>query len=181
MKCSLGISHFLEENSSLSHSIVFSISLHWSLRKAFLSLLIILWNYAFKWVYFSFSPFLSLLFFSQLFVSPPQTTILHFFFLGMVLVTSSCTMSRTSVHSSSGICLSDLIPWINLSFLLYKHKEFDLGHTWMVYWFTFLQFKSEFCNKEFMISFIHCQINTCQPHLIFKRIQWCKLYKTEKL
>ena len=38
MKCSLGISNFLEEISSLSHSVV-SISLHWSLRKAFLSLL----------------------------------------------------------------------------------------------------------------------------------------------
>ena len=34
---------------------------------------------------------------------------LHFFFLGMVLITASCTMSRTSIHSSSGT-LSDLIP-----------------------------------------------------------------------
>ena len=50
MKCSLVISNFLEEISSLSHSIVFSISLHWLLRKAFLSLLAILWNSAFKWV-----------------------------------------------------------------------------------------------------------------------------------
>ena len=33
-----------------------SISLHWSLRKAFLSLLPILWDSAFKWVYLSFSP-----------------------------------------------------------------------------------------------------------------------------
>ena len=32
------------------------ISLHWSLRKAFLSLLAILWNSAFKWVYLSFPP-----------------------------------------------------------------------------------------------------------------------------
>ena len=32
------------------------ISLHWSLRKAFFSLLAILWNSAFKWVYLSFSP-----------------------------------------------------------------------------------------------------------------------------
>ena len=40
-----------------------SISLHWSLRKAFLFLLA-LWNSAFKWVYLSFSrlPFTSLLF-----------------------------------------------------------------------------------------------------------------------
>ena len=35
-----------------------SLSLHWSLRKAFLSLLAILWISAFKWVYFSFSPLL---------------------------------------------------------------------------------------------------------------------------
>ena len=33
-----------------------SISLHWSLRKAFLSLLAILWNSAFRWVYLSFPP-----------------------------------------------------------------------------------------------------------------------------
>ena len=41
-----------------------SISLHWSLRMAFLSLLAILWNSAFKWVYLSFCPllFASLLF-----------------------------------------------------------------------------------------------------------------------
>ena len=40
MKCSLGIFNFLEEISSLSHSILFSsISLHWSLKKAFLSIL----------------------------------------------------------------------------------------------------------------------------------------------
>ena len=42
----------------------FSITLHWTPREAFLSLLAILWNYAFKWVYHSFSPLLlaSLLF-----------------------------------------------------------------------------------------------------------------------
>ena len=58
----------------LKRSLVFpillfsSISLHWSLRKAFLSLLAILWNSAFKWVLsflfsfaFSFSSFLSYL------------------------------------------------------------------------------------------------------------------------
>ena len=39
------------------------ISLHWSLRKAFLSLLAILWKSAFEWVYLSYSlPFISLLF-----------------------------------------------------------------------------------------------------------------------
>ena len=29
----------------------------------------------------------------------------HFFFLGMVLITASCTMSGTSIHSTSGTLL----------------------------------------------------------------------------
>ena len=68
----------------LKRSLVFpilllsSISLHWSLRKAFLSLLAILWNSAFRWKYLSFSPlpFASPLL--KLFVRPPQTIILPF-------------------------------------------------------------------------------------------------------
>ena len=43
------------------------------------------------------------------------------------VVTASCTMLEISVHSSS-LCLSDLIPWIFLTSLLYNHKRFDLGH-----------------------------------------------------
>ena len=104
-KCSLGISSFLEEISILSHSLVSSISLHWSLRKAFLSLLAIPWKSAFRWVYLSFSPFpLSSLFFPAncKASSDNHFDILYFFFLGMVLNTASCTMSPTSVHSSSG-------------------------------------------------------------------------------
>ena len=54
----------------LKRSLVFpillfsSISLHWLLKKAFLSLLALLWNSALKWVYLSFSslPLVSLLF-----------------------------------------------------------------------------------------------------------------------
>ena len=73
MKCSLGISNFLEKISSLSRSIVFLYFFACSLKKA-LSLLSILWNSAFSWVY----PLcLSLLFF-QKFIRPPQTTILPF-------------------------------------------------------------------------------------------------------
>ena len=54
---------------------------------------------------FPFLLYLSLIFFSHLLEKLPQTTILpflHFLFLGMVLITASCTMSQTSVHSSSG-------------------------------------------------------------------------------
>ena len=56
MNSSLGISNFLEEISSLPILLLSCISLHWSLRKAFLSLLAILWNSALKYVYVSFSP-----------------------------------------------------------------------------------------------------------------------------
>ena len=100
----------LRYQGRLKRSLVFptllfsSISLHWSLRKAFLSLHAILWNFAFKQVYLSFSP----LPFASLFTaickasSDSHFAFWHFFFWGMVLIPVSCTMSRTSVHSSSG-------------------------------------------------------------------------------
>ena len=150
MKYSLGISNYLEEISSPSHSIVFlfilffqCISLHWSLRKAFLSLLAILWNSAFKCVYFSFSalPFFSLAFLAICKASS-DNLFAFFFFLGMVLIMASCTEFQTFIHSSSGTCLSDLIPWIYLSLPLYSHKEFDLCHIWVIKWFFLLFFLS---------------------------------------
>ena len=124
----------------LKCSLVFSIllfssmSLHWWLRKSFLSLLVILWTSAFQWVYLFFSPFpfASLLFSAICKASSDHHfAFLHLFFLGMVLITASCTTSWTSVHSSSGT-LSDLIPWIYLSLPLYNCKGFDLAHIWMV-------------------------------------------------
>jgi len=90
----------------LKRSLVFpimlfsSISLHWSLRKAFLSLLAILWNSAFRCLYLSFAPllFASLLFTAICKASPDSHfAFLHFFSMGMVLIPVSGTMSRTSV------------------------------------------------------------------------------------
>ena len=71
---------FLKSSLFFPILLFFSISLHWSLRKAFLSLLAVLWNSAFRWIYifFSFLLCLLLLFFSQLFVRSPQTPILLF-------------------------------------------------------------------------------------------------------
>ena len=54
-----------------------SLSLHWSLRKAFLSLIAILWNSVFKRECLFLLCFL-LLFFAELFVRLPQTAILLF-------------------------------------------------------------------------------------------------------
>ena len=124
----------------LKRSLVFPIllfsfiSLHWSLRRTFLSLLAILWNSAFKWEYLSFG---HLLFTSLLSTaickasSDNHFAFLYFFFLETVLIPVSCTMSWTSVHNYSGT-LSGLIPWIYLSLLLYNCKVFDIGHTWIL-------------------------------------------------
>ena len=58
MKCSLGISNFLEDISSLSRSIVFLYFFAFIAEEGFLALLAILWNSVFKWVYLSFPPLL---------------------------------------------------------------------------------------------------------------------------
>ena len=71
-------------------------------KKAFLATL---WNSAFKWVCLSFSPLLlaSLLFTAICKASSDSHfAFLLFFFIGMVLFPVSCTVSQTSVNSSSG-------------------------------------------------------------------------------
>ena len=105
----------------------FSITLHWSLKKSFLSILAVLQNSAFRWVYLSFSPLpLASLLFTAICKASSDShfAFLHFFSMGMVLMPASCTVLRTSVHSSSGT-LSDLIAWIYLSLPLYNFKGFD--------------------------------------------------------
>ena len=96
---------FLKRSLDFPILLFSSISLHWSLRKAFLSFLAILCNSASKWVYLSFSPLpLASFLFSAIYkaLSDNCFAFLHFFFLGMVLITASCTMSWTFIHSSSG-------------------------------------------------------------------------------
>ena len=88
-----------------------SISLHWSLRNALLSLLAILWNSAFRWLYLSFSPlpFTSLLCTAICKASPDSYFVfLYFFSMGTVLIPVSCTMSRTSIHCSSGTLIHQI-------------------------------------------------------------------------
>ena len=88
MKCFLDNSNLLEEISSLFSLLFSSVSLHGSLRKAFLSLLAILWNSAFSWIYRSFSPLLFTFAFHLSAIckalSDNHFAFLHFFFLGMV-------------------------------------------------------------------------------------------------
>ena len=106
MEYSLDISNFLEEISSLSNSIVFLCFFALTLRKAFLSLLAIIWNSEFKCVYLSFSPlpFASLLFSAICKASSDNHfAFLHLFFLGMILITASF-----QCHESLSMVLQDV-------------------------------------------------------------------------
>ena len=104
MKYSLDISNFLGEILTFQfyYFLLLLCFCHWR-RPYYLS-----W-YSLEFciqlgIFFPFFPCLSLLFFPQIFVKPPQTATLPsctFFFLGMVLVTASCTVLGTSVHNSS--------------------------------------------------------------------------------
>ena len=86
----------------LKRSLVFpillfsSISLHWLLRKAFLSLLAVLWNSAFKWVCLFFSP---LLFASLLFT--PIFLSYWYFIIDTLINFIDCidTLLLTTVHT----------------------------------------------------------------------------------
>ena len=105
MKCSLDISNFLEEISSLSHSIVLLYFFALITEKSFLLSPAILWNSAFRGICLSFSPLpLASILFSVICKAylDNHFAFLHFFFLRMALITASCTMSWTSIHSSSG-------------------------------------------------------------------------------
>ena len=103
----------LKEISNFSNWLFSSISLHWSLSKALLFLLAILWNSVFKWVYLSFPPLLFASLLSHLFVMPPQTASFLFcicfswgwsWFLSPV----QCHELPSTVHQA--LCLSDLVP-----------------------------------------------------------------------
>jgi len=75
----------------LKRSLVFpillfsSMSLHWSLRTAFLSLLAILWNSSFRWVYLSFSPLLfAFLLFTAIYKASSDSYFAFFVFISLL-------------------------------------------------------------------------------------------------
>ena len=77
MKCSLGSLIFLKKSLIFPILLFSSISLHWSLRNTYLSLLFFGTLHSNRYI-FPFLLGLSLLFLFQLFVRPPQTAILPF-------------------------------------------------------------------------------------------------------
>ena len=104
-----------------------SISLHWSVRKTFLSFLAILWNSAFRWIIFLFLLCLSHLF-SHLFVMPPQTTVLPFrisFSQGWFWSSPPVQCYQPLSIVLQALYLSDLITWIYFSLPLNNHKGFE--------------------------------------------------------
>ena len=148
MKCSLGISNFLEELSGLSHSIVLLYFFALITEEGFyLSFLLFGSLHSDRYI-FPFLSFLLLLFFS-LFVRPPQTTILPF------CISSSWgwSWSLPPVQNDEppsivlqALCLSDLIPRICLTLPLYNHR--DLIYVipeWSSGFPYFLQFKWDLC------------------------------------
>ena len=99
---------------------------HWG-RLSYLSLLFFGTLHLNGYLSFSPLPFASLLFSAICKASSDNHfAFLHFFFLGMVLITASYTMLQTSVHNSSGT-LSDLIPWIYLSLDPVIHTNLIIG------------------------------------------------------
>ena len=130
MKCSPSISNFLEGISSLPYSIEFLYLLHCSLKKAFLFLLAILFSGNLHSVGHIFPfyplPLVSLLLSAICKVSSDNHyAILHFFFLGMILVTASCTMLQTSVHCSSDILSTRSNPSNLFATFTVNHKRLN--------------------------------------------------------
>ena len=106
MECSLGSSTFLEVILSFPF---YCFLYFFALRKSFLSLLDILWNSTFKWVYLPFSP---LFFASLVFTALSKASLdshfafLHFFFLRYQFssVAQSCpTFCDPMNHSTPGL------------------------------------------------------------------------------
>ena len=112
-KCSLNISNFLEEISSLPLLLFSSVSLHYSFKEAFLSLLVIVRNSVFSWVYPSLSPlpFISLLSSAVYKASSDnQFSFLTFLFLGIGFGHCLLYNLQISVHNSSGTLSSRSNP-----------------------------------------------------------------------
>ena len=104
---------FLKKSLVFPVLLFFSFSLHWSLRKTFLSLFTILWNSAFRCLYLSFSPLLFSYLLLQLFVRTPQMAILLFcisFPWGWSWSLSPVQCREPHSIVNQELCLSDLGP-----------------------------------------------------------------------
>ena len=126
---SLGIYNFLEKITSLSHSIVFLYLFALITdRLSYLSLLFFGTLRSNGYI-FPYLLCLSLLFFSQLFVRPPQRTVLPFCISFSWGWSWSLPLVQCHEHPSIVLQALCLIPWIYFSFPLYNHEGFALLHS----------------------------------------------------
>ena len=128
MKCSLGISDFLEEISSLSHSIVFLYFFTLITEEGFLISPFYSLELCIQMDIFPFLLCLSLLFFTQPFVRPPQTTILPFAFLFLVGVLHHLSASHLAILVS---------PWLLAVWQLSHNKSFHFYISHIEKWCSF--------------------------------------------
>ena len=146
----LGISNFLEEIPSLSHSVVFLYFFALIAEEGFListccSLeLCIQMGISFLFSFaFSFSSFLSYFKAS----SDNYFAFLHFFFLVMVLTTAFCAKSQTSIHSSSGTLPDPLCVHFPLGHQFTQFSQFHWDHG--IHYWLFCQYSPLPC---FLVS-----------------------------
>ena len=146
MKFSLGISNFLEEISSLSHSIVFLYFLALITEEGFLISPCYSLELSIQ-MDISFLFFFAFHFFSHLFVRPPQTSILPFWISsswGWIWSLPPIQCHELSSIVLQALCLSDLIPCIYLSLPLYDHKGFKSYLNDLMVFPTFFSFSLNF-------------------------------------
>ena len=190
MKCSIDMSNFLEAISSLSNTIIcnFFALFKEGLKKTFFSPLAFLLNSAFSWIYHSFPPlpFTSLSAVICKTSADNHFAFVHFFFLGMVLLTAFYTMLWTSFHSSSGTLSTRSNTWsichlhcIIIRYLIQVIPEWPRGFAY------FSQFKPEFFKEEFMVwatassrssfSWLHISIFSFKENNLISvlTIWWC--------
>ena len=123
MKCSLGISNFLEDISSLSFLLFSSISLHCSLRSlSCLSLLFFGTLHSVGYIFPFPLPVASLLFSVICKASSDNHFAFLHFSLGWFWSLNSVQCYKPASIVFQALCLSDLIPWIYLSLPLCNCK-----------------------------------------------------------
>ena len=157
------VSSFLEEITSLSQSVVFLYFFVLITEEDFLISLLFFGTLNSKGYIFSFLLCLSLLFFHNYLYGLLRQPFCLFeflfvFFWGegvgeMVLITASCTVSQTSIHSSSAtlsIRSKPLYLFVMSTVWLQGIWFRSYLHCWLVFP-TFLNLSLNFNNKEFMI------------------------------
>ena len=121
MKCSLGILIVLKRSLAFPIVLFSSISLHCSLRKAFLSLLTFFGTLHSNGCIFPFLLCLSVLFSAICKASSDRVCLFAFLFLWDCFDHHLLYSVMNLYMVLQALCLSDLIPWIYLSLPLYNH------------------------------------------------------------